>query len=114
MGKNVKAVWTVSYSTTEAPVTVVKRITIKGVEYLVQNKYFAVSYVCTEKGFGAKEVRKVWSNVPKIITKAVISSKELSEQEIITPNKVNDEMALGLIANFLPELINDTYTHLLN
>lgn len=114
MGKNVKAIWTVSYNKKEAPVTVVKRKTIEGIEYVVQGEYFAVSYIASSKGFGAKEVRKSWSNVHRKINNAVICKKELARQQIITPNKVNDELALGLIASYLPELINEGYTHLLN
>jgi hypothetical protein len=38
----------------------------------------------------------------------------MKNQQIITPNKVDDEKALGLIASYLPDLLNDGYTHLLN
>lgn len=114
LGKNIEKVWTISYSSNETPITVVKRKTVEGDVYVVHSKYFEVSYASTTNGFGAKEVRKSWSNVPKQITRAVISKEELKKQEIITPNKVNEERALGLIANFLPDLINDGYTHILN
>lgn len=114
MGKKIEQVWTISYATNELPVTVVKRNTLEGTAYVVHSKYFDVSYASTAEGFGAKEVRNSWRNVPKKITKAVLSSDELARQEIITPNKVDDEKALGLIASFLPMLVNDDYTHLLN
>ncbi len=114
MGKSVKALWTVSYSAIEEPVTVVKRKTLEGVEYVVHSKHFEVSYLASANGFGAKETRRAWSEVPRKISKAVISQEELARQELITPNKVDDERALGLIASYLPDLINDGYTHLLN
>jgi hypothetical protein len=114
VGKNVNAIWTLSYSTEESPVTVVKRETNVGAEYVVHSKFFEVSYAVTSTGFGTKEVRKSWSNVPKQISKAVISQEEMKRQQIITPNKVDDERALGLIASYLPDLINDGYTHILN
>lgn len=114
VGKNVKKIWTLSYSNNELPVTVVKRKTLEGVEYVVYSKHFEVSYAMCATGFGTKEVRKSWSNVPKSITHAVISQDEMKRQQIITQNKVDDEKALGLIACFLPDLINDSYTHLLN
>ncbi len=114
LGKSVKAIWTLSYSHNEAPITVVKRKTMEGIEYIVQTDYFAVSYAATATGFGAKEVRKSWSTVPRKITNAVISQKEMARQAIITPNSVNDEQALGLIASYLPDLINEGYTHILN
>jgi len=114
VGKNVKAIWTLSYSDKEVPVTVVKRKTFEGAEYVVHSKYFEVSYAQTADGFGAKNVRNAWRNVPKKITKAVLSQEELKRQEILTPNKVDDVTALGLIASYLPDMVNDGYTHLLN
>lgn len=114
VGKDVKAIWTVSYSSIETPVTVVKRKTMEGNEYVVYSKYFEVSYLASAKGFGTKMVRNSWRNVPKKINKAVINMGEFEKQEILTPNKVDDEYALGLIASYLPFLLNDGYTHLLN
>ena len=114
LGKNVQKIWTLSYSGDELPVTVVKRKTLEGTEYVVHSNHFEVSYAMCATGFGTKEVRNSWSNVPKRITNAVLNKDEMKRQQIITPNKVDDETALGLIACFLPDLINDGYTHLLN
>lgn len=114
VGKKVEAIWTLSYSTDEVPVTVVKRKTSEGAEYVVHSKFFEVSYATTKNGFGAKEVRKSWCNVDKKISKAVLSQEEMARQQIITPNKLNDQRALDLIASYLPDLVNDGYTHLLN
>ena len=114
MGKNVNAIWTLSYSNQESPVTVVKRKTIEGIEYVVHSKFFEVSYASTAAGFGTKEVRGTWSNVPKKISRAVISQEEMKRQRIISPKRVDDKRALALIASYLPDLINDGYTHLLN
>jgi len=114
IGKSVEAIWTLSYSNEEVPVTVVKRHTMDGTEYVVHSKFFEVSYAATATGFGTKVVKRHWSSVPKKISKAVIDQEEFKRQQIITPNKVDDDRALGLIANYLPELINDGYTHLIN
>lgn len=113
VGKNVKAIWTVSYSETEAPVTVIKRKTMDGTEYVVYSKFFEVSYLAGTNGFGTKQIRNSWSSVPKKINKAVINNEAFKKQEIITPEKVDDKTALGLIASYLPDLLNDDYTHLL-
>ena len=40
VGNKVKAMWTVGYSNVEVPVTVVKRKTLEGTEYVVLSKYF--------------------------------------------------------------------------
>lgn len=114
VGKNVKAIWTISYSENESPVTVVKRKTVEGTEYVVHSRYFEVCYLSGADGFGTKQVRNCCRNVPKKISSAVINQEQLEKQRVITPNKVDDEKALGLIAGFLPELLNDGYTHLLN
>jgi hypothetical protein len=114
LGKNAPKVWTLNYNKSENPVTVVKHKTVEGVVYAVHSKYFEVSYAVTTTGFGAKAMKSTWSSVPRKITKAVISREGLEKQRILTPNKVDDEKALGLIASYLPELINDGYTHLLN
>jgi len=114
MGKDVKAIWTINYNNKEVPITVVKRKTVEGAEYVVQTNYFAVSYAVTVEGFGAKEVRQAWSEVPRKINEAVICKKELANQAVITPNKVDDERALELIASYLPDLINEGYKHILN
>ncbi|WP_347840929.1 hypothetical protein [uncultured Draconibacterium sp.] len=114
MGKKVEAVWTLNYNESENPVTVVKRKTIEGIEYVVSSEFFTVRYLASANGFGAKEARKSWSAVHSKINHAVINQKQLQNQGIITPNKVDDKMALGLIASYLPDLINDGYAHVLN
>ena len=114
LGKQVEAVWNLSYNHNEEPVTVVKRKSLEGTVYLVQSRHFAVSYVSNHFGFGVKETRKSWTNTPRKISRAVINQEEMANQEIITPNRVDDEKALSLIASFLPDLINDDYTHVLN
>jgi hypothetical protein len=114
MGKKVKAVWKLSYSNNEIPVTVIKRKTLEGTEYIVRSKFFEVCYAATAKGFGTRPVRRSYCDVPKKICRAVINQEQMQRQQIITPNKVDDAKALGLIACYLPDLLNDGYTHLLN
>ncbi len=114
LGKDVKAVWKISYSNSETPVTVVKQKTSKGTEYIVHSEFFDVSYVASVKGFGVRNVSKSFRNAPKKISSAVLNQDQMKRQRIITPNSVDDEKALGLIAAYLPDLINEGYTHLLN
>ena len=114
LGKKVDKVWTLTYNTSDTPVTVVKHNTSEGAEYMVHTDFFEVCYACTSRGFGAKKVRNSWSTVPREINRAVINKDEMKRQEIISPNDLGDEKALGLIASYLPYLINDDYTHLLN
>lgn len=114
LGKNVEKVWNLTYNGSSNPVTVVKRNTSEGSFYLVNSKFFEVCYASTSKGFGTRVMKRAWSSVPYQINDVVINSAEVKNQQIITPEKVDDEKALGLIASYLPGLLNDEYTHLLN
>jgi hypothetical protein len=113
-GKSVDKVWTLTYNSSNNPVTVVKHKTMGGAEYVVRSKFFEVSYAASADGFGAKKVRNSWRSVPRQINDMVLSQEQMKMQEVITPNKVDDEKALGLIASFLPALLNENYTHVLN
>jgi len=115
LGTDVKGVWTIRYNEADAPITVMKRSTKEGAEYVVQSDYFVVSYGARSNGFGCKATRKAWCTVPQKITRAVINVEEMDRQKVLTPNKnLSDDQALGLIASYLPDLLNDGYTHLLN
>jgi hypothetical protein len=114
MGMNVEKAWSLKYEGSENGVTVVKRTTSEGCAYIVSSRYFEVCYVSSAKGFGTKSVKKSWSTVPAQINTAVLNAEELKKQAVITQNKVDDEKALGLIASYLPSLLNDNYIHLLN
>jgi len=114
LGKSVEKVWTLTYSGSENPVTVIKRNTSDGAVYVVNSKFFEVCYASSSKGFGTRMLKKSWSSVPPQINDVVINPEEIKKQQIITPNKIDDGQALGLIASYLPGLLNDQYTHLLN
>jgi hypothetical protein len=114
VGKKIQKVWSLNYNPNEASVTVLKRKTGSGFEYLVRSAYFEVCYSWSDEGFGVKKMKPASCNIPTRITKAVIDPKEMEHQRILTPNKVDDETAIGLIASYLPDLLNDSYTHLLN
>ncbi len=114
LNNDVQKAWQIKYGENETPVTVEKVNNTKGCSYLVRSDYFEVSYNSTSKGFGAKTIKNSQRKVPFDITNAVINSESLKQQSVITPNSVDDEKALVLIASYLPMLINDNYTHLLN
>lgn|SRR5690554_1864279 len=114
LGKSVEKVWSLKYEGSAIPVTVIKRTTMEGTFYVVNSKYFEVCYLSSSNGFGVRQVKKSWSIVPQQINSVVLNAEKLKNQKIITPSKVDDEKALGLIASYLPNLLNDQYTHLLN
>jgi hypothetical protein len=112
--KNVEKVWNIKYEGSENGVKVMKRVTSDGTAYVVNSQFFEVTYLSSAKGFGTRTVKKSWSTVPAQINMAVLNADELKKQQIITKSKVDDEMALGLIASYLPDLLNENYLHLLN
>jgi hypothetical protein len=114
MGKSVEKVWTLTYEGSENPVTVIKRSTLDGTFYVVNSKFFEVCYLASSNGFGTRSVKKAWSNVPRQINSAVLNAEEIKRQQTLTLSKVDDEKALGLIASYLPGLLNEQYEHLLN
>jgi hypothetical protein len=114
LSKDIDKIWNLTYNESDKTVTVVKRHVGDDVFYIVNSKHFEVCYACTTKGFGTSLMKKGWSHVPVQINNAVLNASEFSNQRIITPVKVNDEKALGLIAAYLPNLINDHYLHVIN
>jgi len=111
--KNVDKMWNLTYNDSNKPVTVMKRHLGKDIFYIINSQHFEVCYACTTKGFGTSLMKNMWSSVPVQINAAVLNANEFKNQRIITPKKVNDEEALGLIADYLPNLINDEYIHVL-
>lgn len=114
LGTKFEKVWTISYDAAKTPVTVVKHKNGEGFDYAVHSEFFEVCYSLSTNGFGVKKMRKSWCKVAPEINKAVINTSEMERQRILTPNKVDDKMALELIASYLPSLLNPAYTHLLN
>ena len=114
MEKSVEKVWNITYSGSEIPVTVTKRNCNNGYVYLVRTSYFEVCYSCKPKGFGTGKLKNSWRCVPLEINGVVLNDEEIRNQRVLSPQQVNDEMALELIASYLPDLLNDQYAHLLN
>ena len=114
LAEGMEKVWKLTYNGGEKPVTVVKRDLPNGCAYVVNSDFFEVCYASTPKGFGTRTIKRSWSTVPMQISEAVINQNEIKKQQIILPGQVDDETALGLIASFLPHLLNDDYKHLLN
>lgn len=114
LGARYEKAWTISYGDTKTPVTVVKHKNKEGYHYAVHSEFFEVCYTLSTTGFGARKLKRSWGKVSPEINEAVLNWAEMQRQRILTPNKVDDEMALGLIASYLPSLLNPAYTHLLN
>ena len=106
--------WEITYGESKRPVQVFLKETKKGDEYLVRTNYFEVKYVSSEKGFGAYPVKVTELTVPENLNSQVINPIQMNSQKVITTSQVNREKALELIADFLPELVNERYKNILN
>ncbi|MDD4426206.1 MAG: hypothetical protein PHS40_09800 [Mariniphaga sp.] len=111
--ENVEKMWKLTYNDSKKPVTVTKRTNSNCIFYVISTDFFEVCYACTAKGFGIGTVKKAWSCVPVEINQAVLNAEELKRQKVIVPEEIDEEKALELIANYLPELLREEYTHLL-
>lgn len=114
LGKKAEKVWTINYDSGSYLVTVVKHSSHNGNTFAVHSEFFDVCFVGNEKGFGARRLRSSLCNARPEFNKVVINENELARQKVITQNQVDDETAIGLIASYLPMLLNPAYQHLLN
>jgi hypothetical protein len=112
LGKSVEKAWTISYSA-EKSLTVTMRTVGMEKEYVVHSKFFEVLYVAGKRGFGVKDMPGSLREVPEQITSSVLNKQQLENQKILTADEVSDANAIELIANYLPDLLNEGYKHLL-
>lgn len=113
LGKNIEKVWTIGYSDQEKPVTITLHKNGNKKEFVVRSEFFEVVYSLDNTGFGATKIKKSKSEVPTKISSSVLNKQQMQIQRIITPDRISDEYALGLIASYLPDLLNKGYEHLI-
>jgi len=113
LGNSIEKIWKLSYSKQEVPVTVALRVLPNRTEYIVRSEFFEIIYANDRNGFGVRKMHSSLKEVPDLINYAVLNQNQLQQQKILTPNKVSDEYALGLISAYLPDLLNKGYQHLL-
>lgn len=106
--------WLLTYNENESQIMIELQMTKRCKNYVVRGDHFEVVYVCSGKGFGARAAKMSECKLPVELTSQVINAKELEKQRLISSNPVDDEKALGLIAAYLPDLVNPSYQHLLN
>lgn len=104
--------WNLNYSASENgfKITLLEN---KGEKvFTVRSKFFEIAYVLNKHGFGARMIKGGQSEVPSQILNQILNQDALKQQEIISDASINNEMALNLIASYLPDLININYKHL--
>jgi hypothetical protein len=113
LGKSVEKVWTISYSEQKRPVTIALHTVSNGKEYIVRSEFFEVIYTSGKAGFGVKKMHSMLKEVPNETNVSVLNKQQMKGQKIITTNDVSDTYALGLIASYLPDLLNEEYKYLI-
>lgn len=113
LGNSIEKLWKVNFSKEGTPVTIALRPTAKGTEYVVRSEFFEVIYANDKHGFGVRKMPASMKEVPDPINSFVLNKQQMQQQKILTPDKVSDEVALGLIVSYLPDLLNVNYQHLI-
>lgn len=106
--------WEIAYGESVSPVHVYLKETKKGQEYVVRTKYFEVKYVNGSQGFGVKMVNGTESTVSEKLNAAVLNPTQLNNQKCISAQPISNEKVLEMIASYLPDLINEQYSSILN
>jgi hypothetical protein len=106
--------WEIAYGESKTPVHVLMKDTKKGQEYLVRTKYFEVKYVNGAQGFGVKMVNSSESTVSEVLNTAVLNQTQLNSQKCISSEAIGSDRVLEMIASYLPDLINEQYSSILN
>jgi len=77
--------------------------------FIVRSDEFEVQYTCNKGSFGVKKLEKRFREIPEEEMNLKLNRVGYYSQRIIcTGQKTNDDY-LGLIACYLPELVNDEY-----
>jgi hypothetical protein len=114
LGKESAKMWSLVYDENKSNlVTIVLQRKTNCNEYIVRSKFFEITYTCSPEGFGVKQLKTSSDKKYKGLAREIINKQQLKKQRILTSSHVNDETALGLIASYLPDLINVNYKHVL-
>lgn len=106
--------WEIAYGESTSPVHVYLKETKRGQEYVVRTKYFEVKYVNGAQGFGVKLVSSTESTVSENLNNAVLNKTQFDNQKCISGQAIENEKVLEMIASYLPDLINEQYSSILN
>jgi hypothetical protein len=74
--------------------------------FTVRGKDFEIRYAIAPEGFGARLVDSQFRTISKKDVMKRINKDQLLSQEILTTNHLSEEEYLGMIACFLPLLMN--------
>jgi hypothetical protein len=106
--------WLIEYAANTKFIEITKHSTKRGEEYIVRHEFFEIRYLNTSRGFGVRKVKRSQQHVDPVIVNAVINQAQMEQQYLLWNEKLSEVKVLDYIASFVPFLLNEQYTHLLN
>ncbi|MCY1723360.1 hypothetical protein OU798_23620 [Prolixibacteraceae bacterium Z1-6] len=77
--------------------------------FIVRTDDFEIEYTCRNNVFGVKKIEKRFQKLPKEEMELKLNKVAYYSQRVICQNKKSEDELLGLIACYLPDLVNDEY-----
>jgi hypothetical protein len=98
-----------SYENTANPVRIGVVKADECMVYLVRSDDFEIQYSCKKGVFGVKKIDAQYQTLPKEEMDAKLDRVGYLAQRVICTNKKSEDELLGLIACYLPALVNEEY-----
>ncbi|WP_346854097.1 hypothetical protein [uncultured Draconibacterium sp.] len=77
--------------------------------FIVRTDDFEIEYTCKNQVFGVKKIEPRFQELPKEEMEMKLNKVSYYSQRVICQNKKSEDELLGLIACYLPDLVNDEY-----
>ena len=97
------------YENTKNPIRVGVLNEKKCTTFIVKSDEFEVQYTCVNGVFGVKKIEKRFRELPAEANNEKLNRRNYFAQRVICQNKKSKEELLGLIACYLPSLVNEQY-----
>jgi hypothetical protein len=97
----------VTYSNSERPIVIYLHESPKCREYVVRSHAMEIMYVCRKSHFGARKVLAKYAQYPEQTNDMFLSNQSLEYQTKISEGDLSIDKALGLIACYYPELLQN-------
>jgi len=77
--------------------------------FIVRSSEFEAQYTCNRNVFGVQKMERKYRQLPEMTSDAKINRVSLYAQRVISQNPKSEEDLLGLIACYLPNLVDKEY-----
>ena len=77
--------------------------------FVVRSDEFEIEYACNKGVFGVKKIEKRFQELPQAANNEKLNKVSYYAQRVICQGKKTEDELLGLIACYLPSMINEDY-----